>query len=98
MAKYYFLEEDSDDGCWDLEGIKDIIEHQLGLKEKEVYEAKMIKGLGFFYCSKFGEVGETSEGGCGKVCKEYKPRNGKSGRCVHSKNCYEPDKKVLITI
>lgn len=51
----------------------------------------IVYGDDFFYCPKIGEVGLTSESECGKVCEFYKPRNGKNGRCVHHKNCYEPN-------
>lgn len=30
-----------------------------------------------------------------KYYKEYSPRNGKSGRCTHSKNTYESTGKVF---
>jgi hypothetical protein len=42
---------------------------------------------------------ERSEGGCGKVCKYYNPKNGKSGCCKHySLKFYEPtDKSITIT-
>ena len=95
MSKYYFY-NDGDEMCVELEGIKDKM-RWAKIKEKEVFEAKMITGDNVFYCREYGEMGETGHG-CGKECKDYKPRNGKNGRCVSSANCYEPSKKVLIKL
>lgn len=91
-----YFEDIGSETCYDLEGIKDVIACN-GNTEQEVYESRRITGEGFFYCKHFGEVGETGEG-CGKSCKAYMPRNGKSGRCIHSGYCYEPTKKVLIKL
>lgn len=66
-----------------------------GITEKTVYEAEIMIGEPFYFCSFFGEVGEVGEG-CGKDCSEYKPRNGKNGRCKFSKNCYTPNDKFKI--
>ncbi|MFA5772917.1 MAG: hypothetical protein WC974_09330 [Thermoplasmata archaeon] len=46
-------------------------------------------GDGTFYCSVFYCCGSAGDNDCGKQCLEYKPRNGKNGRCRFSKNCYE---------
>lgn len=86
MAKYYF--GDDEERCYTL----DYFLEQLGggCDEITVYPAVMVVGEGVYYCQKFGEVGEVSDG-CGKQCSEYKPRNGKNGRCRYSANCYEVD-------
>ena len=87
MAKYYF-DGNEEEHCYTL----DCFIERLGgwLDEITVYPAVMVVGVGVYYCQKFGEVGEVGEG-CGKQCSEYKPRNGKNGRCRHSANCYEAD-------
>ena len=84
--KLYFGDEEGH--CYTL----DYFIEQLDEVNEEitVYPAVMMTGESFFYCRKFSEVGGVGEG-CGKICETYKPRNGKNGRCVHSKNCYEPD-------
>lgn len=58
------------------------------VNEMIVYKAKRVTNSGFFYCKAFNEVGESGEG-CGKQCTEYKPNNGKNGRCKHYGYCYE---------
>lgn len=94
MAKMYFYNDDSE-FCETIENIKDLIRCD-ELKEKEVFEAKRITGNGFFWCKAYSEAGES--GSCGNICKEYKPRNGKNGRCIHSGYCYEANKKIIIKL
>ncbi len=69
------------------------------LTEIEVIKAKRDTGQGYFFCKHFGSVGEVGQG-CGKSCEAYKPRNGKSGRCIHSGYCYTytDDKKTIKII
>jgi hypothetical protein len=45
-----------------------------------------------------GEKNSYDYDGCGKVCDEYEPRNGKSGCCKHMSFCYEPGREYLLTI
>jgi hypothetical protein len=58
------------------------------------FEAKPVKGTGFFFCNEFQQVGEV--GNCGRDCLMYNPRNGKNGICKHYRGVYEPDKKVEL--
>lgn len=95
MSKYYFYNED-DEKCVTLAIVKGRMAFDQ-ITEKEVAKAKMVIGDDIFYCSHFGEVGETRQG-CGKECQFYIPRNGKSGRCTKSKNCYEHGSKILIKL
>jgi len=67
------------------------------IKEMEVFEAKIEYVKGFFFCKEFGSMGEVGEG-CGKICIEYSPRNGKSGRCKHSGHLYSPGKSKILKI
>lgn len=96
MAKYYFKDESSE-MCYDLEGIKDIIASE-GLKEMEVFEAVRSVGEGLFWCKVHCFAAEKSEAECGKSCKEYEPRNGKSGICKNQGYCYNWGEKVLIKL
>ena len=70
---------------------------EAGIKEMTVHEAKIVKKTGFFYCHYFNEVGEVGVG-CGKDCKAYSPRNGKSGRCRYSSHTYERTDKTKTII
>ena len=65
-----------------------------------LHGAQMLTGEDYFFCSVFSEFGLREDSGCGIDCAEYKPRNGKNGRCRYSKNCYEPSGKkykVILT-
>lgn len=93
MKKYFYNSE----FCYDLDHIKDAI-HLDGLTEAKVFEAYRITGEGLAWCNELSEVLEKSEGGCGKMCNFYKPRNGKSGICSHQGYCYTQGKEVLIKI
>lgn len=90
MSKYFFRKsEDWDfaEMCYTLQYHKDYMrEHDI--KEMQVYEAKRETSNLYFYCNHFGEIGESNDT-CGKGCDLYKPRNGKSGVCIHHRNCYE---------
>jgi len=93
--KKYFETKDSEI-CHNIEYFYDMMRLE-ELTEMEVFEAKVEFGTGLFWCNKFREVGEVGEG-CGKMCKEYKPRNDKNGRCIHSGNVYECCEKVKIKL
>jgi hypothetical protein len=92
--KYYFTKKQPG-FCYTLEYWKQEMEeaqiNTLELVEAIITPAKDAEG--WFYCKIHGEVGE---GNCGKVCEEYKPRNGKSGRCRHHRNMREPGSKTKI--
>lgn len=94
MSKMYFR-EGVEEECWDLASMYDHMRIE-GLKEMKVFEAEMVTDTTVFYCDFHGEVGDKAEGGCGKICEGYKPRNGISGRCVHHKNTYEQTDKFRI--
>jgi hypothetical protein len=75
--KRYF-EDAHDEICFNLDYFTD------GMKEGEskvVYECVPEKISGYAWCSHFGEVLDINEKTCGKSCKFYEPRNGKSGCC-----------------
>ena len=95
--KYYFENIDSE-RCYSI----DYFYEQLNdneLTEMRIYPAKIIYGEFVAWCTKYNDAIETQRGDCGRICEDYKPRNGKNGRCKFSNNCYEPsDKPILITI
>ena len=66
------------------------------LESIELKPAKIEVKSTYFICQELVACGEKAEGGCGKQCGEYAPRNGKSGRCRHSKNPYEPTGERVI--
>jgi len=95
MAKKYFDKVDGE-MCYTLDYYRDKMKFE-GIEEMTLIESKPKFGSGFFWCKVHCFVGDKNEGTCGKLCDDYKPRNGKSGRCVHSANCYEPT-DIEITI
>lgn len=62
---------------------------ETGISEMDLWLAERVTNSPYFYCQHYGEVGERSEGSCGKICKGYKPRNGKSGICKNYGYTYE---------
>lgn len=97
MSKLYFAPEIDELNCYKLSDIKDMAKFE-GLNEIEIIEAERDTGQGYFFCKHFAEVGEVGEG-CGKMCEAYKPRNGKSGRCLHSGYCYSyTDVKTKVKV
>lgn len=97
MSKLYFCDAIDESGCYKLKDLIDMAKHEF--LEIEVIEAKRITGDGYFYCTYYGECGISGDGECGKICEQYRPRNGKNGRCRHSGYCYEhADKKITIKI
>jgi len=95
MSKFYFSELD-EERCYTLSDIKELMAEN-GLTELKINEAERTTGEGYFWCTINQEVGEVGQD-CGRFCGQYKPRNGKNGRCRYSGHCYEPtDKKRIIT-
>lgn len=92
----YFFDWDSE-MCYDKKTILAEM-REVGIINLDCYVADVVRNADYFYCTKFYEVGEKSEGGCGKMCSAYKPRNGVSGRCVHSSGVYEKGKKITLRI
>lgn len=85
MSKYYF--QSGDESCYPLAYHRQCMD-DWGLQELTVFEAKVERGTGYFFCKEFSDVGEVGEG-CGKGCSKYTPRNGKNGICKHYGNVYE---------
>jgi hypothetical protein len=55
-----------------------------GISEITLHDARRHTSKDFFFCKAAQAVGETGE--CGSGCKDYAPRNGKSGCCKHFSN------------
>lgn len=96
-TKLYFESEDHEICC-----TKEYFQQHMkdeGLTEMEVFEAIPDSIPNIFYCKELMFCGDTSEDSCGFQCKDYKPRNGKSGCCKHyTKKLYEHGEKVTITL
>jgi len=93
MAKLYFKEGGLI--CYPKEFFLDELDIN---EELEVFEAIPVFGEGLFWCSEYGEIGESITGICGKNCDKYIPRNGKNGRCKFSKTAYEiTNNKIILT-
>jgi hypothetical protein len=91
----YFV-RDFSENCFPLKYWKNKIKEDK-LESLVLYKAELDTKSWHFYCTQFGSVGSVGEG-CGKECEKYSPRNGKSGRCRFSNNCYlETDKKIVLT-
>jgi hypothetical protein len=84
------FETDHADHCYTLD-VHQAEMQENGEAERILYRAAPEPTTHFFYCHHYGEPYETSEGGCGKVCDHYTPRNGRSGRCRHHGHCYTAD-------
>jgi hypothetical protein len=90
--RFFFREDDA--SCFKLEAhidymlFNDIREIDLWLAERDV-------NAPYFFCRHFGEVGENSDGSCGKLCGGYEARNGKSGVCKHYGYTYEQTNRTF---
>jgi hypothetical protein len=94
MSKLYFQDQHSE-WCMSLKWIKnDMIDD--GIAEQTVIVAQKCSDPDPFYCGHYGAVGLKSEGGCGRICEGYQPRNGKRGMCKHQRPTYEPSDETLI--
>ena len=78
-----------DEECHTLEYFKDMIRCCDSDDGIILEEMKIEYGSDYFWCSVSGEPGIVGESDCGRLCKDYEPRNKKNGRCRFSKNCYE---------
>jgi len=95
MKKLYFKSADSE-MCHSLDVHIDEAKMN-GMEEIELFEAVPIKDANYFWCKANLAVGEKGE--CGKICNDYKPRNGKSGACrYYSNTLYERGEKVTINV
>ncbi len=96
--RYYFESKVDPVSCYTLEYfIDELIDNNEG--EVILFDAVECVGDGTFYCTEYGEVGLIDDSECGSGCEKYSPRNGRSGRCRYSNNCYEPgDRKFNLKL
>jgi len=85
MPKLYF--QLNHEYCHPISWHKEFMSEN-GLTELTVFEAKIERGSGYFWCREFYTVAEASES-CGKQCPSYQPRNKKSGICTHYGYVYD---------
>jgi len=95
--QYYFKKEDAEI-CYTMDRILSEMKAD-GVDELTVFEAYPYKENGIFWCKHDAFCGEKNEGICGKECRNYTPRNGKSGCCKYYTNTlYYPGDEILITL
>lgn len=95
--KYYFADIIDEEFCYQKAFlIEDMKEREL--QEMEVFEAKRETGTDYFYCKEFQEFGSKDDGGCGKICDKYSPRNGKNGICKHWGFTYERGESFILSV
>ena len=85
-TRFFFRKDDA--SCWKLDAHIDYMLFN-GINEMDLWLAERETNAPYFFCKRFGECGDKSEGGCGTRCEGYKPRNGKSGVCKHYGYTYE---------
>ena len=91
--KLYFESEDSE-LCHTIDYFID--KSDPDQNEITVYVAEPTTIDGYFWCKAVGEVGEN--GGCGKSCNDYEPKNGKSGMCRFKGKFYTHGQKTTIKL
>ena len=96
MKQFYFKYSDSE-LCYSEEYFQDLMKNR-GLKEMKVLKAEPEKISGVFWCKELSFSGDGTRDYCGKQCKKYKPKNGKSGCCInHSSILYSHGDLVTLS-
>jgi hypothetical protein len=97
MPKLYFPDLNPE-FCYTLDAIEDMMLND-ERKSAVLTEAKRDVGGDHFFCKEHGECYERIRFYCGSHCKEYAPRNGKSGICKHWGHTFSPtDKTITVKI
>lgn len=91
--KLYF-NQSSPDFCYPIDYWYQQMKDE-GLTKMSLIEAKLDPNKDLLFCKHYQSCGLKSEGGCGKFCEGYKPKNGKWGMCRHQGKCYEPTEKMI---
>ena len=96
--KLYFSDFD-EEKAYTLEYIID------EMKKREITECEVSVAIrdtaqNYFFCIAVQEVSTRPPEGepCGKLCHDYKPRNGKNGCCKFRGYCYTPGDKFKLSI
>ena len=88
--KMYFIHS-YDELCHSIEEVKSyMIENQIN--ELDVFVAKRITNDVAFFCKKYHD--SFLKGSCGNYCKDYIPKNSKSGCCKFFGYCYENTNQI----
>lgn len=97
--KLYFSKAINEEICYAKSYLIDEMKER-ELSEIIVSEAVRELNIDYYFCNAVQKVYVKSPEGepCGKKCKSYVPRNGKSGCCKHRGFCYEPGKKFILKV
>ncbi len=95
-SKFYFVDIFNDTFCYTKEYIIDMMNIE-DIIEVKAYEAIKVFNNDYFWCKEFGDLGEKGQS-CGKICRSYNPKNGKSGCCKYFGNLYSKGKEIIIKI
>jgi hypothetical protein len=96
MKNQLYFENEDDERCYTEDHFQQLMKDE-GLTEIEVFKAVPEYKTEYFFCQVEKEIGEVGEG-CGKVCGDYEPRNGKNGRCRHSHHLYTWGDKITLKL
>lgn len=69
---------------------------EYGIRSISVSEAIREVDTDYFFCTASEEVGTKKESVCGKLCKDYRPRNKKNGCCKYRRFCYAQGKEMIL--
>lgn len=98
MKKQFYFKDEDALVCYTEDRFLEVMKFKK-LKEMEVTEAILTKNSGYFWCKHECFRGVDSKNTCGKQCYAYKPRNGKSGCCIHySKKVYLHGEKITLKL
>ena len=98
MKKQYYFKNESAELCHDKAYFLDIMAAD-EVEELTVIEAIPTKDPIFAWCKSEACVIELSEKTCGRDCKDYEPKNKKSGCCTfYSRGVYEFGEKITLTL
>lgn len=98
MAKEFYFKSHTAEICYNEEYFQNYM-NEYNIEKMEVFKAMPIRVSGVFWCKQYQAIGSNdySSDGCGKHCKDYAPRNGKSGCCKHhSSRLYEHGEKTTL--
>ena len=97
MKHQFYFEDSHDENCYSLDYFIEKAEEEI--KELILYPAIPERISGTFWCKMHAFCGDDTTDTCGKQCKEYDPRNGKSGCCKnHSSWLYYHGEPIKINL
>jgi hypothetical protein len=99
-TKYYFESNEfqEDEICYSLDYFINRMKSE-GIKNMNLCKAIPERRSDVAWCKHEGFLIEDSEETCGKQCRVYSPRNGKSGCCkYYTKTLYVHGDRVVLNI